>query len=147
MSKRNPNLIDRIASFLPGYTDYIEKKESYHENGKIKIELTLNLQKKIFNLQKQSTPNVECLKKKSQCIEELMNLIDRINASSYGYSSLFSKKQISKNEFESIQRYDMDIAEMILEIINTDSFDDIAKMCTRVETTISNRQVKISQYV
>jgi|GEM_PF-3146680 len=147
MSKRKPNFIDRIASFLPGYSDYIEKKESYNAGVKFKTELTLNLQNKIHEVQRISTLNIEELKQKSICIEDMMNLIDRIKATSYGYSSLFSKQQISKDEFEAIRNYDLEIAEMISEINNSIFLDEISLTCARLETAISNRHIKISKYV
>tara|TARA_Y100000385_G_scaffold276052_1_gene321318 strand:+ start:254 stop:700 length:447 start_codon:yes stop_codon:yes gene_type:complete len=147
MPKRKPNLIDRFASFLPGYGDYIEKKESYNLSRNFKTELILSLKNKITEVQRIKVEDSVGLKQKNQFIEELINLTDRINSASYGYSSLFAKQQISKIEFESIRVHDLDIAEIVSNIVNMTTFDETLQPFKEAESAITKRQIKISTYV
>ena len=124
MTKRKPNILDKIGSLIPGYNGYAVRDELRNTEKKFRDNLAIMIQETesiIVTHQKKliDEKEIQTCKEWEISRKSLNTLFSKIKNATYGESSFFSENQLKEEELEKIYSYDLDISERVRLISKT----------------------------
>jgi|TARA_B110000211_G_C13917610_1_gene481214 hypothetical protein len=128
--ERDLTIIDKIGSLIPGYRGYVEREGRRNCDKQLRSNLSSRLtgcENTLVNRIKEAIniPDRPLMRKIEICRKLINTTQSKVNYAPYGESSFFSDQQIKEDELMKIYQFDMDMAQVVAEIENIISDNEI----------------------
>ena len=140
MTSRAPNLIDKIAGFVPGYTSFTAKESRRDSDKRLRehVAAVLDGSKRHVDgvvLELVKAGNLDGLDEADRLKRRVGAVADSIRYAEYGESGLMSDKVFEEEDLERIYDHDLTLLEQAQGVVSSitelhaDGFDDGLKGC------------------
>jgi hypothetical protein len=118
MTQRKVNILDKIGSLIPGYSEYATRDNMRNSDKLIRIyasEKLIRIEEKIEEKKKELILNqkIQEATEFEQVRKNINTLASKIKYAQYGETAFFSLNQIKEDELEQIQNLDLQILERV----------------------------------
>ena len=151
---RKKNIIDKIASLIPGYKGYAERDGRRNCDRALRDSITnclLEVEKKIDLIMFEALSNKDKVKLRSLEImrKKVNTLSSKIRYAPYGATAFFSDVKIKEDELEKIYMFDLEMqlkTNEIQKLVLSNSVEGLSELLIGLEDELVSRNIYINEF-
>jgi len=151
---RKKNIVDKIASLIPGYKGYAERDGRRNCDSVLRDSIAnclLEVEKKIDLIMFEALSNKDKVKLRSLEImrKKVNTLSSKIKYAPYGATSFFSDVKIKEDELEKIYLFDLEMqlkTNEIQKLVLSNSVEGLSELLISLEDELVSRNIYINEF-
>jgi len=151
---RKKNIVDKIASLIPGYKGYAERDGRRNCDSVLRDSIAnclLEVEKKIDLIMFEALSNKDKVKLRSLEImrKKVNTLSSKIKYAPYGATAFFSDVKIKEDELEKIYLFDLEMqlkTNEIQKLVLSNSVEGLSELLISLEDELVSRNIYINEF-